>query len=115
MHLAIPTFGLHQYWNLYLGNKLLNRHIALTNGYRTVTNSTHLILQIPLFAAGIIYEVHNPYSNAFCKAHRAVCSYSHSPTATVCGTVVFQVLENLQSERLQASASRTRGIRHEPF
>ncbi|KAM4679753.1 uncharacterized protein AAGF69_001332 isoform 1-T1 [Amazona ochrocephala] len=56
MYLAIPTFGLHQYWNLYLGNKLLNRHVALTNGYLAVTNSTHLILQIPLFAAGVVYE-----------------------------------------------------------
>ncbi|XP_009462489.1 PREDICTED: uncharacterized protein LOC104011907 [Nipponia nippon] len=56
LYLAIPTFGLHQYWNLYLGNKLLNRHVALTNGYLAATNSTHLILQIPLFAVGVIYE-----------------------------------------------------------
>ncbi|NXF08201.1 ZP2 protein, partial [Smithornis capensis] len=56
LYLTLPTFGLHQYWNLYLGNKLLNRHIALTNGYLAATNSTHLILQIPLFAAGVIYE-----------------------------------------------------------
>ncbi|XP_009955919.1 PREDICTED: uncharacterized protein LOC104351497, partial [Leptosomus discolor] len=57
LYLAIPTFGLHQYWNLYLGNKLLNRHVALANGYLAATNSTHLILQIPLFAAGVVYEV----------------------------------------------------------
>ncbi|NWX43655.1 ZP2 protein, partial [Steatornis caripensis] len=56
LYLAIPSFGLHQYWNLYLGNKLLNRHIALTNGYLAATNSTHLILQIPLFAVGVTYE-----------------------------------------------------------
>ncbi|XP_009288977.1 PREDICTED: uncharacterized protein LOC103908341 [Aptenodytes forsteri] len=70
LYLAIPTFGLHQYWNLYLHNKLLNRHVALTNGYLAVTNSTHLILQIPLFAVGVIYEVHELYSNAFFKAPR---------------------------------------------
>ncbi|KAM6207445.1 zona pellucida sperm-binding protein 2-like [Sarcoramphus papa] len=56
LYLAIPLFGLHQYWDLYLGNKLLNRHVALTNGYLAATNSTHLILQIPLFAVGVIYE-----------------------------------------------------------
>ncbi|KFO88004.1 Zona pellucida sperm-binding protein 2, partial [Buceros rhinoceros silvestris] len=56
LYLSIPTFGLHQYWNLYLGNKLLNRHIALTNGYLTATNTTHLVLQIPLFAVGVVYE-----------------------------------------------------------
>ncbi|NXY41891.1 ZP2 protein, partial [Ceuthmochares aereus] len=56
LYLTIPTFGLHQYWDLYLGNKLLNRHVVLTNGYLAATNSTHLILQIPLFAVGIIYE-----------------------------------------------------------
>ncbi|XP_029893968.1 uncharacterized protein LOC115351421 isoform X3 [Aquila chrysaetos chrysaetos] len=56
LYLAIPLFGLHQYWNLYLGDKLLNRHVALLNGYLAATNSTHLILQIPLFAVGVIYE-----------------------------------------------------------
>ncbi|NXG33724.1 ZP2 protein, partial [Dromaius novaehollandiae] len=56
LYLAIPISGLHQYWNLYIGNKLLNRHTALTNGYFAATNSTHLILQIPLFAIGVIYE-----------------------------------------------------------
>ncbi|PKU44550.1 zona pellucida sperm-binding protein 2-like [Limosa lapponica baueri] len=56
LYLAIPTFGLHQYWNLYLGSKPLNRHVVLTNGYLAATNSTHLILQIPLFAVGVIYE-----------------------------------------------------------
>ncbi|NXL34602.1 ZP2 protein, partial [Glaucidium brasilianum] len=56
LYLAIPTFGLHQYWNLYLGNKLLNQHVVLTNGYLAATNATHLILQIPLFAVGVIYE-----------------------------------------------------------
>nr|XP_009682063.1 PREDICTED: uncharacterized protein LOC104149873 isoform X1 [Struthio camelus australis] len=56
LYLAIPILGLHQYWNLYIGNKLLNRHTALTNGYSAATNSTHLILQIPLFAIGVIYE-----------------------------------------------------------
>ncbi|XP_063009488.1 uncharacterized protein LOC134416674 [Melospiza melodia melodia] len=56
LYLTLPTFGLHQYWDLYLGNKLLNRHLALTNGYLAATNSTHLILQIPLFAGGLIYE-----------------------------------------------------------
>ncbi|RMC17194.1 hypothetical protein DUI87_05771 [Hirundo rustica rustica] len=56
LYLTLPTFGLHQYWDLYLGNKLLTRHIALTNGYLAATNSTHLILQIPLFAGGLIYE-----------------------------------------------------------
>ncbi|XP_050172549.1 uncharacterized protein LOC126640627 [Myiozetetes cayanensis] len=56
LYLTLPTFGLHQYWELYLGNTLLNRHIALTYGYLAATNSTHLILQIPLFAVGVIYE-----------------------------------------------------------
>ncbi|NXR09878.1 ZP2 protein, partial [Semnornis frantzii] len=56
LYLAIPTFGLHQYWNLYLGNKLLTQHVAHTNGYLAATNSTHLVLQVPLFAVGIIYE-----------------------------------------------------------
>ncbi|NXN07036.1 ZP2 protein, partial [Indicator maculatus] len=56
LYLAIPTFGLHQYWNLYLGNKLLNRHVAHTNGYLAATNSTHVVLQVPLFAVGVIYE-----------------------------------------------------------
>ncbi|XP_015715079.1 uncharacterized protein LOC107312296 isoform X2 [Coturnix japonica] len=56
LYLVIPVFGLHQYWNLYLGTKLLNRHTALTNGYLATTNATHLILQIPLFAVGVIYE-----------------------------------------------------------
>ncbi|XP_027754449.1 uncharacterized protein LOC114065060 isoform X2 [Empidonax traillii] len=56
LYLTLPTFGLHQYWELYLGNTLLNRHTALTNGYLAATNSTHLILQIPLFAVGVIYE-----------------------------------------------------------
>ncbi|NXX81625.1 ZP2 protein, partial [Urocolius indicus] len=56
LYLAIPTSGLHRYWNLYLGNKLLNRHVVLTSGYLAATNSTHLILQIPLFAVGVIYE-----------------------------------------------------------
>ncbi|NXK98808.1 ZP2 protein, partial [Formicarius rufipectus] len=56
LYLTLPTFGLHQYWDLYLGNTLLNRHVALTNGYLAATNSTHLILQIPLFAVGVTYE-----------------------------------------------------------
>ncbi|NXL88639.1 ZP2 protein, partial [Alectura lathami] len=56
LYLVIPVFGLHQYWNLYLGSKLLNRHTARANGYLGATNSTHLILQIPLFAVGVIYE-----------------------------------------------------------
>ncbi|OXB84388.1 UNVERIFIED_CONTAM: hypothetical protein H355_010815 [Colinus virginianus] len=56
LYLAIPGFGLHQYWNLYLGTKLLNRHTARANGYLAATNATHLILQIPLFAVGVIYE-----------------------------------------------------------
>ncbi|XP_009866522.1 PREDICTED: uncharacterized protein LOC104273033, partial [Apaloderma vittatum] len=56
LYLAIPTLGLHQYWNLYVGNKLLNQHVVLTNGYLAATNSTHLILQIPLFAVGVTYE-----------------------------------------------------------
>ncbi|XP_040408971.1 uncharacterized protein LOC121068009 [Cygnus olor] len=56
LYLAIPVFGLHQYWNLYLGAKLLNRHTALTNGYLAASNSTHLVLQIPLFAVGVTYE-----------------------------------------------------------
>ncbi|KFP33564.1 Zona pellucida sperm-binding protein 2, partial [Colius striatus] len=56
LYLAFPTSGLHRYWNLYLGNKPLNRHVVLTSGYLAATNSTHLILQIPLFAVGVIYE-----------------------------------------------------------
>ncbi|KAJ7408452.1 hypothetical protein WISP_120862 [Willisornis vidua] len=56
LYLTLPTFGLHQYWDLYLGNTLLNRQMALTNGYFAATNSTHLILQIPLFAVGVTYE-----------------------------------------------------------
>ncbi|NXG50329.1 ZP2 protein, partial [Psilopogon haemacephalus] len=56
LYLAIPTFGLHQYWNLYLGNKLLTQHVAHINGYLAATNSTHLVLQVPLFAVGVIYE-----------------------------------------------------------
>lgn len=115
LYLAIPTFGLHQYWNLYLGNKLLTRHVAHTNGYLAATNSTHLVLQVPLFAVGVIYEVHELYSNASFKANRTVCSYSHSPAVTVCSAIVLHILENLQREGLQISASRTRGIRHRPF
>lgn len=64
LYLTLPTFGLHQYWDLYLGTKLLTQHIALTNGYLAATNSTHLILQIPLFAGGLIYEVQELFSNA---------------------------------------------------
>lgn len=75
LYLTLPTFGLHQYWDLYLGNKLLNRHLALTNGYLAATNSTHLILQIPLFAGGVIYEVQELFSNAFFNAHGTVCSH----------------------------------------
>lgn len=100
LYLAIPTFGLHQYWNLYLGNKLLNRLIVLTNGYLAATNSTHLILQIPLFATGVIYEVHELYSNVFFKARRTVCSCIHSPKGTVCSAAVLNVLESLQREGL---------------
>lgn len=75
LYLTLPTFGLHQYWDLYLGNKILNRHVALTNGYLAATNSTHLILQIPLFAGGLIYEVQELLSNVPLKAHRAVGSH----------------------------------------
>lgn len=57
LYLAVPIFGLNQYWNLYVGSKLLNQHTVLSNGYLVTTNSTHLVLQVPLFAAGIIYEV----------------------------------------------------------
>lgn len=98
LYLAIPTFGSHQYWNLYLGNKPLNRHVALTSGYLAATNSTHLILQIPLFAMGVIYEVRYLYSNAFFKARRAVWSHSHSPTVTACSAAVLTVLKNLWRE-----------------
>uniref|UniRef100_A0ACB8GDV9 Uncharacterized protein n=1 Tax=Sphaerodactylus townsendi TaxID=933632 RepID=A0ACB8GDV9_9SAUR len=56
MYLAISVSGLYQHWSLYVGNNLLNHATALSNGYRITTNNTHLVLQVPLFAVGIIYE-----------------------------------------------------------
>lgn len=57
MYLAVPTEGLNQHWSLYVGNKPLNRATALSNGYLITTNDTHVVLRVPLFAVGIIYEV----------------------------------------------------------
>lgn len=59
MYLAIPTTGLFQHWSLYVGNKRLNQATALSYGYVITTNATHLVLQVPLFAVGITYEVYN--------------------------------------------------------
>uniref|UniRef100_A0A8C8RPR1 ZP domain-containing protein n=1 Tax=Pelusios castaneus TaxID=367368 RepID=A0A8C8RPR1_9SAUR len=56
LYLAVPISNLHQYWSLYIGNKLLNQHTVLSNRYLLTTNSTHLVVQVPLFAVGIIYE-----------------------------------------------------------
>ncbi|XP_053877243.1 uncharacterized protein LOC128833413 isoform X1 [Malaclemys terrapin pileata] len=56
LYLAVPVSALNQYWNLYVGNKLLNQQTVLSNGYLLTTNSTHLVLQVPLFTMGIIYE-----------------------------------------------------------
>ncbi|KAJ6653765.1 hypothetical protein lerEdw1_008737 [Lerista edwardsae] len=56
MYLAVPTEGLHQHWSLYVGNKPLSRVTALSNGYLITTNDTHLVLRVPLFAVGVIYE-----------------------------------------------------------
>ncbi|XP_060089511.1 uncharacterized protein LOC132567984 [Heteronotia binoei] len=57
MYLAISVSGLYQHWSLYVDNNPLNQATALSNGYRITTNNTHLVLQVPLFAAGITYEV----------------------------------------------------------
>nr|XP_025034524.1 zona pellucida sperm-binding protein 2-like [Pelodiscus sinensis] len=56
LYLAVPISALHQYWNLYVGNRPLNQHTVLSDRYLLTTNSTHLVLQVPLFAMGIVYE-----------------------------------------------------------
>ncbi|XP_042301351.1 uncharacterized protein LOC121919136 isoform X2 [Sceloporus undulatus] len=56
MYLAIPTSDMYKYWRLYVGNKPLNQATAFSDGYFLTTNDTHLVLQVPLFATGIIYE-----------------------------------------------------------
>ncbi|XP_039388055.1 uncharacterized protein LOC120401885 isoform X1 [Mauremys reevesii] len=56
LYLAVPVSALYQYWNLYIGNKLLNQQTVLSNRHLLTTNSTHLVLQVPLFTMGIIYE-----------------------------------------------------------
>ncbi|XP_062981552.1 uncharacterized protein LOC134398229 [Elgaria multicarinata webbii] len=56
LYLAIPLTGLYKYWDLYAGNKPLNQATALAAGYLMTTNDTHVVLQVPLFAEGIIYE-----------------------------------------------------------
>ncbi|XP_074982278.1 zona pellucida sperm-binding protein 2-like [Caretta caretta] len=56
LYLAVPISALYQYWNLYIGNELLNQQTVLSNRYLLTTNSTHLVLQVPLFTMGIIYE-----------------------------------------------------------
>lgn len=58
IYLDVTTAGLFQYWVLYVGNALLNDITAHTNGYFITKNDTHLLLQVPLFAPGIIYEVY---------------------------------------------------------
>ncbi|KAL8172917.1 UNVERIFIED_CONTAM: hypothetical protein K2H54_033467 [Gekko kuhli] len=57
MYLAISVSGLYKHWSLYVGNSPLNQTTALSNGYRITRNDTHLVLQVPLFAVGITYEV----------------------------------------------------------
>ncbi|XP_077167489.1 uncharacterized protein LOC143824281 [Paroedura picta] len=57
MYLAISASGLYQHWSLYVGNSLLDQATALANGYQIATNDTHIVLQVPLFSVGIIYEV----------------------------------------------------------
>ncbi|XP_032998807.1 uncharacterized protein LOC117043351 [Lacerta agilis] len=56
MYLVVPTAGLYKYWSLYVGSMPLSQATALADGYFVTTNDTHLILQVPLFAVGIIYE-----------------------------------------------------------
>ncbi|KAL7988075.1 hypothetical protein Chor_006994, partial [Crotalus horridus] len=56
IYLEVTIAGLFQYWVLYVGNTLLDHITARTNGYFITTNDTHLLLQVPLFAPGIIYE-----------------------------------------------------------
>ncbi|XP_061478635.1 uncharacterized protein LOC133382945 [Rhineura floridana] len=56
MYLAVPIVGLYQYWSLYVGNKPLSQATTLADGYLVTTNATHLVLQVPLFTVGIIYE-----------------------------------------------------------
>nr|XP_028577490.1 LOW QUALITY PROTEIN: uncharacterized protein LOC114593282 [Podarcis muralis] len=56
MYLAVPIAGLYKYWSLYVGSKPLSQATALADGYFVTTNDTHLILQVPLFAVGAIYE-----------------------------------------------------------
>ncbi|KAH0621953.1 hypothetical protein JD844_023732 [Phrynosoma platyrhinos] len=56
MYLAISTTDMYKYWSLYVGNKPLNQATALADGYFLSTNDTHLVLQVPLFASGIVYE-----------------------------------------------------------
>ncbi|XP_053141246.1 uncharacterized protein LOC128340298 isoform X2 [Hemicordylus capensis] len=56
LYLAVTVTGLNEHWSLYVGNKPLNQATALSDGYLITTNATHLRLQVPLFAVGIIYE-----------------------------------------------------------
>ncbi|XP_063155117.1 uncharacterized protein LOC134494083 [Candoia aspera] len=56
IYLAVTIAGLFQYWSLCVGNTPLNQSTAHTNGYFITTNDTHLVLQVPLFAPGMIYE-----------------------------------------------------------
>ncbi|XP_070588935.1 uncharacterized protein [Erythrolamprus reginae] len=56
IYLYVTTAGLFQYWILYTGNTPLNYITAHRNGYYITTNDTHLLLQVPFSAPGIIYE-----------------------------------------------------------
>uniref|UniRef100_A0A6J0SXW4 Uncharacterized protein isoform X1 n=1 Tax=Pogona vitticeps TaxID=103695 RepID=A0A6J0SXW4_9SAUR len=56
MYLAISMKDMGQLWRLYVGNKPLDPGTALANGYLLTANATHQVLQVPLFAVGIIYE-----------------------------------------------------------
>ncbi|XP_007659686.2 uncharacterized protein LOC103167717 [Ornithorhynchus anatinus] len=56
MYLTLPTTGLRQYWDLYIGNELLILRSGLSHGYFLMENATHLLLKVPLFAKGVTYE-----------------------------------------------------------
>lgn len=57
---AVSISNLYPQWGLYVGNKPLNEATALSNGYRISMNATHLLMQVPLFAIGIIDKKFHP-------------------------------------------------------
>ncbi|XP_008116408.1 uncharacterized protein LOC103280166 isoform X2 [Anolis carolinensis] len=56
MYLVLPTKDIYKYWSLHVGNRPLNQATAFADGYFLTANDTHLVLQVPVFAPGIIYE-----------------------------------------------------------